>query len=441
MVAITRSGRYYLTAFGVAFLLGLAFGNFNYLLVGLFLVGFLLVGMRMSMPAGILVHRTVSHERTTVGKEIEVRVEATIAKGGGFVILHDRLPSMFDLVNGNNTHLVWKGAVPKQVSYTYRFKCTKRGGYTLSGTQALGLSALGLTEAVVLAEADPLEVVVEPRVLKVRQVKPMRGKARTIFPSGDRARAGTRTNEFSEVREYTRGDPLKSVNWKATAKASTDDLSLMVNEYEVEGKKSVWFFIDAADYMEVGSTLSNTFDQTVEAALEILEHFISRGYRVGGTVFNTAGDEHEAPVFYPEHGRSQYIKVVKELTGLTTSSHHEGLAAAVERVRGFLARERPLVLLVTRPEGDYEGTTLGIKRILAHTGTDRRTKTPIMMVAPQVRSVAAESQDVSDLALVVAEHEAAVTNKQLRRMGVTLIEWDPGHSSVAAVLSRGVRTR
>ncbi|MBW3582913.1 MAG: DUF58 domain-containing protein [Euryarchaeota archaeon] len=441
MAAITRSGRYYLTAFGLAFLAGLALGNFTYLLSGLLLLGFLLFGIRQGYPRSVVIERETSTARCTVGDIVTVRVEARIRKGVGFLLLHDKLPGVFDLVDGNNTHLVWKGAGERRVQYEYRMKCTKRGGFSLAGTVAHGVNPLGLVASRPVAAAEDHELIVEPRILKVRQVKHMRGKAVSIFPSGDRARLGTLTNEFSEIRDYQRGDPLKSVNWKATAKASTEDLlTLMVNEYEVEGKKAVWFFIDAADYMEVGSTLTNTFDQTVEAALELLEHFIGRGFRVGGTVYNSAGGAHEAPLFYPDHGRSQFLKVVKVLTGITTSSAHEGLPAAVERCRGFLARERPMVLLVTRPEGDFERTVHGVKRLMSYATTGRH-RSPIMLLAPQVRTAARESQDISDLALLVAEEEAHSMNKKLRRMGVSLVEWDPQHSPVAAVLARGVRTR
>lgn len=441
MVAITRSGRYYLTGFGIAFLAGLAMGNFTYLLLGLLLLGFLLAGMRLGIPRRVELERTFSTTHATVGDTVTVKVQAIIYSGRGFVQLHDRLPDVFTLLEGNNTHLVWKGARAKKVTYQYTFKCTKRGGFTFSGTEAIGIHMLALIESVRVGRGASTELVVEPRVLKVRRVKHLRGKAASIFPAGDKAKVGTLTTDFEELRAYTPGDPLKSVNWKATARQTVgDDVQLMVNQYDVEGKKSIWFFIDAADYMEVGSTLSNTFDQTIEAALELLEHFIGRGYRVGGTVYNTVGDSHDAPLFYPDHGRSQYLKIMKTLTGIGTASVHEGLAQAVERSRGFLVREKPLVLLVTRPDGDFKRTLQGLKRLMTYVAIGNRPP-PILLVAPLVSNAAAGSQDVSDLALMLVEEEASLKNKALRRLGVTLVEWDPQHSPVGAVLSRGVRTR
>ena len=441
MVAITRSARYYLTGFGVASLAGLAMGNFTYLLAGLFLLGVLLLGMRLGLPRDVTIQRTFSSTHVTVGDTVTVRVEATLASGRGFLQLHDRIPEIFTLTEGNNTHLVWKGDKPKRVSYSYAFKCTKRGGYDLPGTEAIGVHALAFVESLAVGRGEAAEVLVEPRILKVRRVKHMRGKAASIFPAGDKAKIGTLTTDFEEIREYHAGDPLKSVNWRATAKQTTgDDVQLMVNQYDVEGKKAVWFFIDAGDYMEVGSTLENTFDQTIEAALELLEHFIDRGYRVGGTVYNTVGTGTDAPLFYPDYGRSQYLKIVKVLTGIGTSSGHEGLPAAVERSRGFLVREKPLVLLVTRPEGDFAATVKGVKRLLSYVQSGKKAL-PILLIAPRVQSAAQGSQDVSDLALRLAEEEAHILHTKLRRMGVRLVEWDPTHSPIGAVLARGVRTR
>jgi uncharacterized protein (DUF58 family) len=441
MPAITRSARYYLVAFGVAFFLGLIFGNFAYLLGGLLLLGVLVVGIRSGLPSGVTITRTLSAGRVTAGSTVDVHVEVTITSGRGLLQVHDRLPDAFSLTKGNNTHLIHKGPEPKTFSYEYSFRCSRRGGYELPGTQAIALHTLSFVEALQVAQGPPAELTVDPRTLKVRRVRNLRGKASTVFPAGDVAKSGIRTTDFMELRDYERGDPLKNVNWRSTAKHSIgDELHLMVNEYDVEGKKSVWFLIDSAQHMEVGSTLENTFDATIEATLELLEHFSDNGYRVGGSVYNTTGDPHSAPLFHTDYGRAHFLKIARTLSGLATVPAHEPLDHAVQRSRGFLTREKPLIVLVTRPEADYEGTVRGIKRLLTTISTGKRTP-PILLIAPRVHSTVKDSQRVSDLALATVDHEVRLKHKALRRMGVVLLDWDPKQGPIGALMMRGVKKR
>ncbi len=58
---------------------------------------------------------------------------------------------------------------------------------------------------------------------------------------GSALRSGDST-EFSELREYQPGDPLKRVAWKASAHRG----QLLVRKYEVEEREFVWFVIDAS---------------------------------------------------------------------------------------------------------------------------------------------------------------------------------------------------
>lgn len=441
MPAITRSARYYLIAFGAFFLFGLLMGNFAYLLVGLMLLGFLVLGIRTGLPSGITIERSLSSHRITAGSTVRVNVVVTVSRGRGFLQVYDRLPDVFSLTEGNNTHLLYKGSGPHRFRYEYEFRCTRRGGYDLPGTQAIAIHGLSLVEALETARGADQQLTVDPRVLKVRRVRDIRGKAVTLYPAGDVAKSGIRTTDFMELREYAQGDPLKNVNWRSTAKHSHDDqLNLMVNEYDVEGKKSVWFLIDAGQHMEVGNTLENTFDATIEAALELLEHFVDNGYRIGGSIYNTVGDSHDAPLFHTDHGHAHFLKIARALSGLSTAPAHESLGAVVERSRGFLTREKPLIVLVTRPEADYERTVRGVKRLLATISTGRRPP-PILLIAPRVQSIAKDSQRVSDLALQLVDREVRLKHQSLRRMGVILLDWDPKQGPIGALMMRGVKKR
>ena len=98
--------------------------------------------------------------------------------------------------------------------------------------------------------------------------------ATSPFPVIDVAKIGVATTDFREIRNYVYGDPVKNINWKATARCTSPQAWPLTNEYEVEGKKTVWIFQDASRFLEVGTDIENAFEYCLEAAnsVDLLFH-------------------------------------------------------------------------------------------------------------------------------------------------------------------------
>ncbi|WP_232700382.1 DUF58 domain-containing protein [Halobacterium wangiae] len=96
--------------------------------------------------------------------------------------------------------------------------------------------------------------------------------------------------EFAGVREYERGDPLRDVNWKVSAKHPT---SLAVTEYAGEG---------ATDRVTIAAeALGPREDSVAEAAASIAAHLLDAGISVGivtstGNLDPANGDPHRRRV-------------------------------------------------------------------------------------------------------------------------------------------------
>jgi len=92
--------------------------------------------------------------------------------------------------------------------------------------------------------------------------------------------------QFAGVREYERGDPLRDINWKASAKRPAE---FAVTEYAGEG---------AADRVVVGAeALGPRADSVAEAAASVAVHLLDAGVAVGvatpaGSVEPAHGDPH-----------------------------------------------------------------------------------------------------------------------------------------------------
>jgi uncharacterized protein (DUF58 family) len=203
-----------------------------------------------------------------------------------------------------------------------------------------------------------------------------------------------------------------------------------VNEYEREGKKSIWLFVDAARYMEVGSTAENVLERGVEAAVSVAKFYLDRGYRVGCYVYNG----HDQLV-HPDTGGRQFLRIRQALTEMQPGEAGQGLRAAVERCRGFLVQGRPMVIVVTRLGADPPGLAEGIRRLRVLTGSIRR-RLPVIVLSP-VAHHAPRGADyrVDALLRPLARPHAA----QVRSLGASVVEWDPHRVNLATALLRGVR--
>ena len=138
---------------------------------------------------------------------------------------------------------------------------------------------------------------------------------------------------------------MRWINWKSSARSAGSANPLLVNKYDPEGRKSIWIFLDGADYMEVGTTLSALIDNAVEAAGSIAQYYLARGYTLGAYVYNSNAD-----ILTPELGQKQFRRLTNMLTGFEAGPANQNLLQAVEWCKGFLVRLKPEVFIITRLE-------------------------------------------------------------------------------------------
>lgn len=405
---------------------GLALGNATLLLIaGTVLL--VLVRARDAEDQAGEVTTELSTTHLQRGKPATAHLTARLDDGPYLALAHQALPDPFQLADGTNLHLVDAGATTDRA---YRFASPRRGAWTLDPPTLHRVHPLQLAPDEILAEGQERELTVEPVVRPLRTVKGLRGRGRDRLGE-DRANKGPASTEFQEIRGYVKGDPLKFVNWKATAKASTDELKLQVNTFEPEARKNVWFFLDLDESLEVGTTVNTALEDGIDITLALVHHFLGRGHRVGGTTYNGTQQ-----TFYPDAGSRQELTIARGLSKVAPGTGREGLPSAVERVKGFLARERPLVFVVTRPEVDTEALLEGVRRIHRHTATARRAS-PVHVLAPEPR--AGDAIDALAQAITALE-----TRAELQEGGTPYLRahrLKEGAKGLERALAKGVMTR
>ena len=428
---------------GLAFLLlvlALALGNLILLAGSVYLLLVALVAILLQPPQDITPSRRLPRNVCWAGDVIEVERKIEAASGVGPLFVHDPLPEEALLVEGNNFRVVWKLPGARTYDLSYRIRCPKRGVFNLEETSWECQAPLGLRGGSQGTAGPEQEIAVVPRFQGVRRFNQIRAVGKSRRPDEDVSVLGAATTDFRELRPYVPGDAMRSVNWKASARRAGYDNPLLVNEYEPEGKKAIWIFLDGADYMEVGTALTNLMEHAVEAVGSIAQYYLTRGFTLGAYVYNSP-----AGILTPELGQKQFQRLTQMLTTLKVSPANEDLLQAVEWCKGFLFRLQPVVFVISRLDIHYAGGsggpgssdafTAGVRRLIALRGRNRRPG-QVKVVNMDTQGYLRTETSLEALALGMLHWESRPLFGALRRDGAAVMDWNPLREDITSTLIR-----
>jgi uncharacterized protein (DUF58 family) len=147
--------------------------------------------------------------------------------------------------------------------------------------------------------------------------------------------AGT---EAESVREWTAGDPFRSINWKATARRG----KLMVAQYEVERSQNVMIVLDAGRLMTPRVGDQRKFDYAVTAALSVASVASLANDKIGVVAF--AGEILRA--FAPRPSGRSPARVAHEIHDIAPRFEESDYERAFAYVRTHV-HKRSLILFFT----------------------------------------------------------------------------------------------
>ena len=158
--------------------------------------------------------------------------------------------------------------------------------------------------------------------------------------------------EFSEVREYTPGDEVRSIDWRVTARLGVP----YVRRYDEERELTLVLAVDASASAKVGSRLRTKAELASEVAA-VMALAASRHHDRIGAAFFTDRLEHYVE---PRKGRRQALRVVSDVLGWQPASGHTNLEAALLELEAALP-PRAVVLLLSDLQA--EGFEIPLARI------------------------------------------------------------------------------
>lgn len=416
---------------GVAFVVGgVLFGNWPVFGAGALL---LLLVASSSLSGTPAVSRSVSTTRLERGGRIAFTLDLDIPRGPGVIEIHQRLPEEFELVSGNNFHVLSGGLRRRKEQLRFEVRCPKRGEYTIPPVGIKLLHPAGLAEMPPLEQAEPVVVTVVPRPRRARLPRDLRARAKRPFPDGDVARLGVATNEFRELREYVPGDPPRRINWKATARRVGSGASEvpLVNETEWEGKKSVYILVDGHPKLSVGTNIEDAREHAADAALSLMELYLARGYQVALALARSG----EVPPLPFGTGESQVLQA-RERLSLLRVAEGPSFAHVLQRDAALLARFKPLVIVVTRLAGEDPDLKDAIRRLGAFGHAWGRTVTPgfVLDVEPEGQTPEGPSFALARRALENGRIGAIAAANAMR---VRVVTWRAGRDPLESVVVRG----
>ncbi|HWC15242.1 MAG TPA: DUF58 domain-containing protein [Actinomycetota bacterium] len=118
----------------------------------------------------------------------------------------------------------------------------------------------------------PVDLTVVPRWVDLRSFPLIDPSAAATDNPEERPMAGA-GQEYMGIREYRPGDPLRSVHWRSTARAS----KLIVREYEREVSARIGIVLAGADH---GDGPESSFETLVSAAASIGLHALDAGHSI-----------------------------------------------------------------------------------------------------------------------------------------------------------------
>ena len=283
MSAMTTRGRAFLAAWVTAALCAMVLGQKDLLRIGVLLVVLPLVTAfflgRSRYRLGLV--RSVTPSQVEAGQQARVQLDLTNdgRMPTGLLLLEDQLPYML----GTRPRFVVDRMGPKwKRSVGYIVRSDLRGKYVV-GPMTVRLSdPFGLVE-LNRAFQSTASLVVTPRVVPLPAI-PLSG---AWTGSGDnRPRAfATGSAEDVTVREYRRGDDLRRVHWRSSARVG----ELMVRREEQPWQSRATLFIDNRRFSHRGSGAASSLEHAVSFAASIGVHLIQRGFVV--RLVTAAGEE------------------------------------------------------------------------------------------------------------------------------------------------------
>ncbi len=142
-------------------------------------------------------------------------------------------------------------------------------------------------------------------IAKKLSFRASRQKVRSILGGKHASKLRGRGLDFEEVRNYERGDDIRNIDWKVTARTQVTHSRV----YSEEKEKPALIVVDQSNSMFFGS--QKRMKSVVAAELAAISAFriLKEGDRVGGAIFTDDGID----IIYPKRDRKNILRFLERI--------------------------------------------------------------------------------------------------------------------------------
>ena len=199
--------------------------------------------------------------------------------------------------------------------------------------------------------------------------------------------------EFDEVRPYTPGDDVRTIDWNVTAKTGLP----YIKRFSEERELTILFLVDVSGSQGYGSVRRSKMELAAEVTALLALTAIRNQDKIGLVLFS----DQIVKYIPPRKGRDSVMRLVREvLAAEDAATGGTDIAAALKFLNGVQKR-RAVVFLVS----DFLGDVLGFEKMLRATARHHDmvcvpVSDPAERELPNVGLVELEDPETGELVLV-----------------------------------------
>jgi len=210
----------------------------------------------------------------------------------------------------------------------------------------------------------------------IEKIRRIRIRTRTILETGIvgsyHAVFKGRGMEFAEVREYTPGDDVRTIDWNVTARMGQAYVKKFVEERDL----TLLLVVDLSGSQQFGSQFILKRDLAAELAAVLAFSAVANHDRVGAVLFTDRIESFVAP----GHGNDHALRIVRDLLATRPEGAGTDLDQALRFARQVLKRRSIIAVISDFQATGYE-RALGVLRrrhdvIALHLADPRESEVP-----------------------------------------------------------------
>jgi uncharacterized protein (DUF58 family) len=254
--------------------------------------------------------------------------------------LFDELPYQFQQ---RDFHIPLELKPSEKRTLRYELRPTSRGEYHFGFLNAIVSLRTGLC-ARRMQLASPEMIPVFPSVIQMKKYELLAFARISNFEGIKKVRKIGHSYEFEQIKTYTLGDDMRSINWKATGRRN----ALMVNQYEDERSQQVYTIIDKSRNMHMPFNGLSLLDYSVNTSLVISNIALHKHDKTGLITFS-----HKIGTTLPaDRSKTQLKKILQSLYHEKTQPFEADYDLLYRAVKNVI-KSRSLIFLYLNFESPY----------------------------------------------------------------------------------------